>query len=69
MNDTASPTARRRHYDLGAAFAGLVFAAAGAAFLLARLDVIDLRSGVVLPAVLVGLGLALVAGSRSHRGE
>ncbi len=59
-----------RHYDVGAALAGLVFATAGAAFLLDRLEAIDLREGIVLPAVLVGLGLALVTGSiQRHRGE
>ncbi len=71
MNDDgASAAAPTRQYDVGAALAGLVFAAAGSAFLLDRLEAIELRSGVALPAVLVGLGLALVTSSiQRHRGE
>lgn len=63
-------SAPRRRYDLGAGTAGLVFIAAGAAFLLDRLEAIQLREGAVLPAVVVGLGLALVMSSiQRHRGE
>ncbi len=71
MNDGAPPPpSPARHYDIGAALAGLVFAAAGAAFMLERLQAIELREGVVLPAVVVGLGFALVISSiQRHRGE
>ena len=79
MNDTTTaPTApsapahieRRRRYDFGTALAGLVFIAAGVMFLLDRLGNIELRSGAILPAVIVGLGLALVVSSlQRHRGE
>jgi hypothetical protein len=63
-----SPSAHR--YDAGTALAGLVFAVAGAAFLLDRLHAIELPQGVVLPAVVVGLGFALVVSSiQRHRGE
>lgn len=69
LMDETTPMQRRR-YDLGAATAGLVFIGAGAAFLLDRLDAIHLREGAVLPAVVVGLGLALVMSSiQRHRGE
>lgn len=68
VDETA--TVRQRRYDLGTATAGLVFIAAGAAFLLDRLAAIQIREGAVLPAVVVGLGLALVMSSmQRHRGE
>lgn len=68
--DATPPLDVRRRYDFGVALAGLVFAVAGAVFLLDRLDVIEPRSGVVLPAVVVGLGLSLVLSSvQRHRGE
>ena len=61
---------RRPRYDLGAGTAGLVFVAAGLAFLLDRIEAIQIREGAVLPAVVVGLGLALVISSiQRHRGE
>lgn len=66
---STSPS-RRRRYDFGMALAGLVFVAAGTVFLLDRLEVIDLRPGIALPAVLVGLGCSLVLSSiQRHRGE
>ncbi len=68
IHDPTIPGARR--YDMGAAAAGLVFMGAGAAFLLDRLEAIAIREGIVLPAVVVGLGLALVISSiQRHRGE
>jgi hypothetical protein len=68
---TAAPPVVHTHpYDLGSALAGVVFAAAGVAFILGRLEVIELRQAIVLPAVIVGLGAALVLGSiQRHRGE
>ena len=69
MNDTSAPAARG-HYDFGTALAGLVFVATGVLFLLDRMEAIELRSGVILPAVVVGLGFALVLSSvQRHRGE
>lgn len=68
-NDPASMV-QARQYDIGAALAGLVFAGAGTAFLLDRLNALELREGVMLPAVVVGLGLSLVMSSiQRHRGE
>jgi hypothetical protein len=63
MNEpTPSPEARRR-YDFGAAFAGLVFGVTGVVLLLTRLGTIEIRTDAVLPAVVVGLGFALVLSS------
>ncbi len=65
----AAPSPRPR-YDVGAGTAGLVFITAGTAFLLDRLGTIRIEEGAVLPAVVVGLGLALVISSmQRHRGE
>lgn len=50
-------------YDFGAAIAGLVFMALGGAFLVDRLDVVDLRPTVVLAIGLIGLGAAALVGS------
>jgi hypothetical protein len=62
------PVPPERGYDLGAAAAGIVFVAAGLAFLLDRLGAIEIPNGVVLPGVIVGLGLALVVSSMQRRG-
>lgn len=66
---SAPPTTSARTYDVGMALAGLIFAGAGTAFLLDRLDALELREGVMLPAVVLGLGLSLVLSSiQRHRG-
>ena len=62
MND-ATPAPPRRRYDVGTALAGLVFIVAGLVFLLDHLETIAVRSEVILPAVVVGLGLSLVMSS------
>ena len=70
MNDAASPDPPRRGYNLGMALAGLVFIVAGVVFLLDNVEANAVRSEVILPAVVVGLGLALVASSlQRSRGE
>ena len=56
-----------RRYDVGAAIAGMVFLAAGGVFLAESLGAIVIRDGVVLPAVVIGLGVALVAGAFRRR--
>ena len=63
MSDATVPRPPRRRYNFGMALAGLVFIAAGLAFLLDVIETIDLRTEVILPAVVVGLGLALVVSS------
>ena len=63
MNETTIPGPPRRRYNFGTALAGLVFIVAGGVFLLDNLETIDVRSEVILPAVIVGLGLALVVSS------
>ncbi len=42
---------------------GLFFIAAGVVFLLDRLDVLTLRFGTVWPILLIGVGIAVLAGS------
>ena len=70
MNDATVPGPPRRRYNLGTALAGLVFIVAGVVFLLDNLETIAVRSEVILPAVVVGLGLALVVNSlQRNRGE
>ena len=59
--------ADRRTNTASLAF-GLLFIAAGVVFLLDRLGVIDLRPRYLLPAFLIGIGLAIVLGGRSRRG-
>lgn len=49
--------------------AGIFFIAAGTVFLLDRLGVFDLRARYLLPLALIGLGLAMVLGSRSRGDE
>ncbi len=46
---------------------GLFFIAAGVAFLLDRLNVIDLRPEYLLPAFLIGIGLVVLFGGRLSR--
>jgi predicted membrane protein len=45
---------------------GIVLLAIGIVWLLASLDVIDVHAGVILPSALIGVGVALVALSRSR---
>ncbi len=47
-------------YHLGAGLAGLLFAVLGVVFLLDAVDVIAVRAAVVLPAVVIVLGIAVV---------
>lgn len=60
-----------RHFDVGAFLAGLVFATLGVLFLLDALDVAQFRFEVVLPAILIALGIAVIAGAmlRSRGGS
>jgi hypothetical protein len=58
MNERFSP---------GSAIVGLVFIALGTLFLLDEYDVVRLRPALVLPILLVGLGLGLLAGVREPR--
>jgi uncharacterized integral membrane protein len=52
-----------RRFDVGALLAGLVFAVLGVLFLLDATDVARFRFEVVLPAILVALGVAVIAGT------
>jgi hypothetical protein len=47
--------------------AGIVFIAAGVAFLLEGLDVWDLELRMLAPAALIGVGLAILLGGRGGR--
>ncbi|MGH2634745.1 MAG: LiaI-LiaF-like domain-containing protein [Actinomycetota bacterium] len=47
--------------------AGIAFVVAGVAFLLERLEVWDLEPDMLAPAVLIGVGLAVVLGGRGGR--
>ncbi|MEZ4501561.1 MAG: hypothetical protein R3C39_16555 [Dehalococcoidia bacterium] len=50
-------------YDFGTALTGVVFMALGVLFLLDRLDVIELRTPVVLAVGVIGLGTAMLLGA------
>ena len=54
-------------YHLGTMIAGLFFMIMGSLFLLDELNVIDLQAKVIWPAMLIGLGAAVVAGSLPGR--
>lgn len=56
------PVAPRRAY--GPVVVGLVLMTVGGIWLLHTLDLLDVRPHLVLPAVLAGIGVALVVGSR-----
>lgn len=56
-------------FNLGAALAGLTFIATGALFMLDELGMIVLRTEIVLPVVLIGLGLAAILGAVARRGR
>jgi hypothetical protein len=49
-------------FSPGSAIVGLVFIALGTLFLLDEYDVVRLRPALVLPVLLIGLGLGLLAG-------
>ena len=51
---------RGRRADLTLITAGVVTALLGALFLLDRLNVIDIRFGYTLPALLAGVGIVLL---------
>jgi hypothetical protein len=53
---------KRRRADLTLIAAGVVTMLLGALFLLDRLDVIDVRFGYALPALLAGAGIVLLVG-------
>jgi hypothetical protein len=46
---------------------GIAFIVAGVAFLLERLDVWDLEVRMLAPALLIGVGLAILLGDRTKR--
>lgn len=50
-------------FDFGRVVAGLILAALGVVWLLDATDVVRARAGVVLPALLITVGVALVVGS------
>ncbi len=56
-----------REPNRAAVVAGIVFVVAGVAFLLEQLDVWDLDVRTLAPAFLIGVGLAILLGGRSHR--
>jgi len=60
-----------RNFDPGAFIAGLVFAVLGALFLVDALDVAQFRFEIVLPAIIIALGIAVIAGAalRSRSGS
>jgi hypothetical protein len=53
-----------RRLDRGSLWTGAVFVVAGVLFLLARLEVIELRARYVLPALLIAVGLGVLVGAR-----
>ena len=56
-------------FDPGAAIVGLVFVALGIVFTLEALDVWELELGVVVSALVIGLGLAVLASAASRNRE
>ncbi len=56
-------------FSPGSAIVGLIFIALGAYFLLDELDVVRVRPVIVLPIMLIGLGLGLLAGVRETTGR
>lgn len=57
--------ARRTHR--GSLVAGVFFIVMGVVFLLDELDVIDVDPTVLWPAILIGVGIALIAGAVGGR--
>jgi uncharacterized integral membrane protein len=60
-----------RNFDVSAFLTGLVFAVLGTLFLVDALDVAQFRFEIVLPAILIALGVAVIAGAalRSRGGS
>jgi hypothetical protein len=56
-----------REPSRAAIVAGIVFVVAGVAFLLEQLDVWNLEAKTLAPALLIGVGLAILLGGRSRR--
>lgn len=56
-------------FDAGAAIVGLMFIALGVVFALESLDVWDVPLGVTVSALVIGLGLAVLASAVTRRGE
>ena len=54
------------HFHLTTAVIGLIFMALGVVFLLDQLDVFSLNARYIVPAFVIGLGLAIMAGSLSR---
>jgi hypothetical protein len=50
----------------GSMIAGIFFIIMGVVFLLDQLGVIDLRPGLVWPLLLIGFGVAVLAGAVGH---
>ncbi len=55
--------------DVTAAVSGALFVVLGGLFLLDQLDVIVVAPRLVWPLLLIGLGIAVLAGSRRSRGD
>lgn len=57
-----APSSDQR-FDIGAALAGITFAVLGVLFLLEATDVADFRFEIVLPAIAIALGAAMILGA------
>ena len=60
-----------QRFDLGAALAGVTFAVLGVLFLLDATEVVEFRFEIVLPAIVIALGAAMILGAvvRDRRAE
>ena len=56
-----------REPSRAAIVAGIVFVLAGVAFLLEQLDVWNLEAKTLLPALLIGIGIAIIVGGWTRR--
>lgn len=54
-------------FSMSALVFGLVFIAIGTLFLLNELDVFDLDPVYIIPILLIGLGIGIIAGNRRTR--
>jgi hypothetical protein len=57
----------QNRFSMSALVFGLVFIALGTLFLLDELDVFDLNPVYVIPILLIGLGIGIIAGNRRAR--